>query len=377
MVLYGVPSEALPVAHLRVEGLTRGWIMCLLRGLHGLGIGDGLPIIERLQLLTDGQLKGLLPTRGLIRRLKEALNEYGKAPLAGKLANDRRFALRYYLLPQVIKAQLERGKAHYGQQARNMAVRIITRDGAHTVFRRNDPNSSQPIKIATDEELLSWLKRGAVDFYGEFSEAVPVAVAEERAETGEQRPPNYITDRFLVDLDPQNDFPMDRLKVVTQRIYEFFEQLPQVKEAKIYWTGGKGFYVIGFFKEGVRLDIQAAKEKMTTLLNVWRICNDVDIFAEQDPTNLEPYLTIDLSPLMPRGLYRNEFSIHAVSGGCCVEVKVDHLKNFDPDLEATPEAVADRLIAELTDEDKAAYAERVSKEIEAVAERASATPFTA
>lgn len=347
--------------------MTRGWIMSLLRGLNELGIGEGLSIIERLQVLTDEQLKGMLPTRGLIRRLREALSEYGKAPLASKLVNDRRFAFRYYLLPQVIKAQLERGKAHYGGQGRNTALRIITRDGAHTVIRRNNPSTSQPIKITSEQELLSWVKRGAVDFYGEISEAVPGPIAEE-AETGRQRQPRYITDRFFVDLDPRNGFPMDRLKAVTQRIYEFFGQVPQVNEARIYWTGGKGFYVVGFFKEGIRLDIQAAKEKLTALLNVWRICNDVDIFTEQDPTNLEPYLTIDLSPLMPRGLYRNELSIHAVSGGCCVEVEIDHLKDFDPDLEATPEAVADRLIAELTDEEKNAYVERVSKEMETVAE---------
>jgi superfamily II DNA/RNA helicase len=365
MVLYGLPSEALPVARLRVEGLTRGWIMRLLHGLHEQGISDDLPVIERLQVLTDEQLKGMLPTRGLIRRVREALSEYGKAPLAANLVSDRRLALRYYLLPQVIKAQLERGKPHYGQQARNMAVRIITRDRRHTMLRRNDPNTSQPIKITSEQDFLSWVKRGGIDFYGEISEVVAVA---EGAETGERGSRNYVTDRFLVDLDPWNGFPMDRLEAVTQRVYELFEQLPQVAEAKIYWTGGKGFYVVGFFKEGIRLDIQVAKQKLTALLNVWRISNDVDIFMEQDPTNLEPYLTIDLSPLMPRGLYRNELSIHAVSGGCCVEVGIDHLKDFDPDLEATPEAVAHRLIAELTDEEKNAYLERVTEEMETVAE---------
>ena len=316
----------------------------------------------------------MLPTRGLVRKLREAVGAYGKAPLAGKLVNDRRFALRYYLLPQVIKAQLERGKAHYGQQARNMAVRIVTRDGAHTVLRRNDPNSRQPIKVTSEQDLLSWVKRGAIDFYGEIGEAIPAPVAA-GAETS-QPPSNYITDRFLVDLDPWNGFPMDRLKAVAQRIYEFFEQLPQVKETKIYWTGGKGFYVIGFFKEGIKLDIQAAREKLRTMLNERRVCNEVDIFTEQDPSNLEAYLTIDLSPLMPRGLYRNEFSIHAVSGGCCVEVKIDHLKNFDPGLEATPEAVTDRLIAELAEEERTTYAERV-REMETLSEKASVTSAAA
>jgi len=365
MLLYGLPSETVPIAHLRVEGLTRSWIVNLLRGLNELDIGEGLSVIERLQLLTEDQLKGMLPTRGLVRRLREALGEYGKAPLASKLAGDRQFILRYYLLPQVIKAQLERTKAHYAGQARNTALRVVTRDGVHTVLRRNDPDTHQPIKIHNEQELLSWVKRGAVDFYGEISEIVSDPIAEE-TETGQQRPPRHIIDRFFLDLDPRNGFPVDRLKVVTQRIYEFFARVPQVVETKIYWTGGKGFHVIGFFKEGTSLDVQAAKEKLTALLNSWRICNDVDIFMERDPTNLEPYLTLDLSPIMPRGIYRNELSIHAVSGGCCVEVKIDHLKDFEPDVEATPEAVARRLIAELNEEERNAYAERVSRGMETI-----------
>jgi hypothetical protein len=293
-------------------------------------------------------------------------------PLASKLASDRKFILRYYLLPQVIKAQLERTKAHYAGQARNTGLRVITRDRGHTVLRRNDTSTHQPIKIQNEQDLLSWVKRGAVDFYGEISEIVSGPIAEE-TETGQQRPPRYIIDRFFVDLDPRNGFAVDRLKVVTQRIYEFFARVPQVAEAKIYWTGGKGFHVIGFFKEGTSLDVQAAKEKLTSLLNSWRICNDVDIFMEQDPTNLEPYVTIDLSPIMPRGLYRNELSIHAVSGGCCVEVKIDHLKDFEPNLEATPESVAQRFIAELTEEDRNAYAERV-REMETVSKGVSEIP---
>lgn len=366
MVLYGLPIEALPIAYLRVEGLSRSWIMNLLHGLSELGIGEGLTTSERLQLLTDEQLKEMLPTRGLIRRLKEALGKHGKAPLARKLANDRQFILRYFLLPQVIKAQLDRGKPHYAGKNRYTALRVITRDGDHTVLRRNDPGTGQSIIIQNEQEYINWVKRGAVDFYGEISEIVPDAIAEQ-TETGSQRPPRYIIDRFFVDLDPRNGFPMDRLKEVTQNIFEFFVQAPQVEETKIYWTGGKGFHIIGFFKEGIQLDVQVAKEKLTALLNSWRICNDVDIFMDQDPTILEPYLTIDLSPIMRRGLYRNELSLHAISGGCCVEVKIDHLKDFKPDLEATPEAVLDRLIHELTEEERNAYVERVSHLMETIA----------
>ena len=87
---------------------------------------------------------------------------------------------------------------------------------------------------------------------------------------------------------------------------------------------------------------------------------------DQDPTILEPYLTIDLSPIMRRGIYRNELSLHAISGGCCVEVKSDHLNTFQPDKEATPEAVLRRLINELTEEERNIYAKRVSQLVETI-----------
>ena len=176
---------------------------------------------------------------------------------------------------------------------------------------------------------------------------------------------------FFVDLDPRNGFPMDRLKAITQNIYDFFTRTPQVDETKIYWTGGKGFHIVGFFREEIQLDVEVAKDKLTELLKTWRICNDVDVFMEQDAIILEPYLTVDLSPIMRRGIYRNELSLHAKSGGCCVEVKSDKLNNFDPDIEAKPEAVLNRLVRELTQEERYTYCERVSKLITVTSDEAN------
>ena len=245
MVLYGLTLEALPIAYLRVEGITRGWAMNLMHALDEQSVGEGLPTIERLQLLSDEQLSGILPTRGLVKRLREALEKHGLVPLAKNLANDREFILRYYLLPQVIKAQLKRGKPHYGQH-RFTALRIITANGGHTVLRRNGIGAGQPIIIQNEQELINWVQRGAVDFYGEIGEIVPTTTIEKNG-TGLPKPSKYVTDRFFVDLDPRNGFSMDRLKAITQNIYDFFTRTHQVEEAKIYWTGGKGFHIIGFF----------------------------------------------------------------------------------------------------------------------------------
>ena len=239
-VQYGLPLEALPVVSLRVEGLTRSWIMDLLKGLNGLNIDKELPIIERIRLLNDEQLKGLLPTQGLFKRLKAALEKYHQIPLANKLVRDRQFMLRYYLLPQVIKAQLERGKSYLSEQGRYTALRMVTRDGGHIVLRRNDLHTGKPIIIRNVTEYMDWLKRGAIDFYGEIGETVPLPKEVEHAtDSDKPRRYQYLVDRFFVDLDPRNGFPLNKLKAVTCKIYEFVKQSPQIEGARIYWTEEK------------------------------------------------------------------------------------------------------------------------------------------
>jgi len=120
--------------------------MNLMHALDEQGVGEGLPTIERLQLLSDEQLRGILPTRGLVKRLREGLGKHGLVPLAKILLMTENLSFVITFFPQVIKAQLERGKPHYGQQ-RFTAVRIITANGGHTVLRRNGIGTGQPIII--------------------------------------------------------------------------------------------------------------------------------------------------------------------------------------------------------------------------------------
>jgi len=311
----------------------------------------------------EDRLKEILPTRGLITRLVEKLGDRGKKVLATKLVGKRDFIVAYYLLPQVIRAQLDRSKPHYGEHTRNTAIRITTSDGQHVVFRRNSRNTESPIRIESLQDLMDWVQQGAVDFYGEMSEEVSRVVEDREAEPRSQEP-MFVTDRFFVDLDPQNGYPMDRLKAVAERLYMLFRGLPQVQSAKICWSGGKGFYIIGLFKEGVSLNVQIAKQKLSHLLDSRGICNDADIFLTKDPTNLAPHLIVDLASMMARGLYRNEFSIHAVSGGCCLEVNIDDLTAFDPAQDAAPDTVRMRLLNQLTKEEENEYFRAVSREME-------------
>ena len=70
-----------------------------------------------------------------------------------------------------------------------------------------------------------------------------------------------------------------------------------------------------------------------------RLCNDVSIFAAEQMDLVDPYVIIDLQPLMRRGLYRNSFSFHTGTGNICVPVDPSSLQEFEPGINATPEAV--------------------------------------
>jgi len=81
--------------------------MNLLHALDEQGIGEGLPTIERLQLLSDEQLKGVLPTRGLTKRLREALAKHGLLPLAKNLVTTENSSFAIIFFPRLLRPNLD------------------------------------------------------------------------------------------------------------------------------------------------------------------------------------------------------------------------------------------------------------------------------
>jgi hypothetical protein len=54
-----------------------------------------------------------------------------------------------------------------------------------------------------------------------------------------------------------------------------------------------------------------------------------------------------------------------------VEVKRDQLNDFNPDIDAKPEAVLNRLVRELTQEERNTYYERVNQLVTATSDESS------
>ncbi len=76
---------------------------------------------------------------------------------------------------------------------------------------RRNISKRNPIVIETDEQYEEWVGKGAVEFLSEIGIMAG----------GGQ----YYVDRFLVDLDPRNEFLMDDLKALTVEIGKRIESL--------------------------------------------------------------------------------------------------------------------------------------------------------
>jgi len=180
--------------------------------------------------------------------------------------------------------------------------------------------------LLSDEDFAFWHKRrNAVEFL---------------SEVGTARLDGYMTDCFFVDLDPKNGYSLDALKfVATLVIRKLQDHSWGTEDVQINWTGSKGFHIIARFKDGAMRPVEEVKRELESMLA--DICNDQDRFLKDQPILAEPFVILDLSPVMRRGLSRNAFSLNAKSGNVCVPVDVERLEKFNPDIEANPQFVMD------------------------------------
>jgi DNA polymerase I-like protein with 3'-5' exonuclease and polymerase domains len=337
-VLYGLPSDAVPLARLGVEGFCRAWVMALYRQVEELRIAPDLPILERVKQLAenDAACCESLPTHGLRERVREALAAHGRLPLAASLRADPSMIERFYGHPFVVAAQVAQGAGRY------TALRVVHRR-VYTVVRRN-ASSYVPIKIRNGGEFTHWREHGAVEFLAEVGSPV-----------GEE----YHADRMVVELDPRNDYPLEKLKAAASEVWRRLSAQEWVDSdrVEIRWSGDGGFAIVAPFKGGMLHPLGTVLRLLERL--VLRLANDVDLFAREQPTLALPYLILDISAVTRRGVLRNGFSLDATSGSVCLPVEPLRLGGFDPAREATPAAVLTVLerMAGPTSSDPPDYAE--------------------
>lgn len=281
-------------------------------------VSPDLPLGERLRIIADENEPFIfenLPTKGLAVRVAEALKNTTRQPLGTQLRNDPTIVQNFYAHPLVAQAHVLQGKNRF------TALKVMTRAG-FSVFRRNE-RRGKPISLKDVGEFGYWIDNKAVEVLAEIGFSPDSQ--------------SYHTDRFLIDLDPRDNFLLQDLKAIAKEVYRRLRRHPWVEENLTYlhWTGGKGFHVVGEFKGGVTNEVEAVRLELEPLIA--SLCDEETTFPKPLTSVYQPHVVLDISPIMRRGVYRNTFSFHAAAGGICVPVKPEKLDLFNPERHATPD----------------------------------------
>lgn len=157
------------------------------------------------------------------------------------------------------------------------------------VLKRNEAGSKIKITgFGVDEnnpsDLMYWLKRRTVEFHKTLENP---------------------TNQYIVDIDPNEVDPSVSINVVNS-IKNILLNLPEVQDAHIRYSGGRGYYVIADLKN--KIDINEARNRLKQVLSP--LVSDIVTFSV-------PYkgqIRIDLSPMKRGGSIRALGSLNSKTG---------------------------------------------------------------
>lgn len=311
----GMPFDATDLGRTGIEGLSRTWALNLFDKMEELNYEEDLPVLERLRLFTaEPVFFDVVPTPGLGQRIKKELEEKPRSPISERLRHFPEEIRSFYDNEIVRSFQISQGFSRY------TALRMSHRR-AYSVMRRNI-SKRNPIVIEQEEQYNEWVEKGAIEFLSE----VGVMVGGK-----------YFLDRFLVDLDPRNEFSVSDLKALTVEIGKRLLLHSWTDTVYFHWTGGRGFHIVGEFKEDLGYDAEQVKRVLERMVD--RLSDDVAIFTEEQPYLMEPYVVIDLKPVMRRGVFRNSLCINSNSSGVSFPLTHKSIGLFDPEKHATISSV--------------------------------------
>ncbi len=219
-------------------------------------------------------------------------------------ALTKRDVHNYYMDPviqQRILAALG-GRDLVATMSRSPEQQIIKR------YRRKN----EPIRVDSQDDLDYYASRR----YTEFHPTV-----------GQQ------TQEVWVDLDPGKDVSTERLKPAVRDVEREVRKAPHVKDVAISFSGGRGFHVRGF------LDKPRNTNKMRKQLEsaLGPILRDTSAYTLKPPGKGE--IRLDVSTLHDKGSLRAPYSLNTETGLVALPLKHEELENFEPERDATPEAV--------------------------------------
>ena len=193
-------------------------------------------------------------------------------------------------------------------------VGIMSRSPSQQILKRYRKKDT-PIRVDSKDDLDYYTSRR----YTEFHPTV-----------GRQ------TQEVWVDIDPGKSVPFEKLKPVAKDIERTVRSLPDVRDAAISFSGGRGFHVRGF------LDKPRDTNRMRKQLE-----SELGSILESNRTyTLKPpradQIRLDTSTLHDRGALRAPYSLNARTGLVALPLRHQELADFNPAKDATPEAVLKR-----------------------------------
>lgn len=127
-------------------------------------------------------------------------------------------------------------------------------------------------------------------------------------------------DTLLADIDPQEDVPWQRTKQITETVAKTMSSHPAVKDVKIRFSGGRGFYVEG--KLDTPMGVDHARNLTQQILH--NVAQRPDCtFGVAKPGMVR----LDTTPLKVRGSVRAPYSLNASTGLVSAPVKLEDLPN--------------------------------------------------
>lgn len=156
-----------------------------------------------------------------------------------------------------------------------------------------------------------WLKiRSTADFDYYNNQGVLEWIPEVGVQDNE-----FLTPRYIVDLDPKGSFEWPRTCAMACEIISMFMGFGDVERVTCNFSGNRGFHISGWMKEPAL--IEACREKLKVALN--RFVNEEIRWSM--PRAQTEGLLMDLSPLKRHGVIKCLGSLSAKTGLAVVEVK--------------------------------------------------------
>jgi hypothetical protein len=173
-----------------------------------------------------------------------------------------------------------------------------------SIVQRN--KAGEPIKIDTEEEFAK-LNNGRM--------------LEVHPEVGYEKDGQWVTDYIFCDLDPKDAFIWGDTKELAGLVYALLENDPNVTEAQIRYSGGRGFHMLGYLKKPWDVDeARAYMKEILAPLETDKI--KLGLVREDD------MLRMDTTLMKRRGSLRAFYSLNRNTGLVAIPVNIEALAGF-------------------------------------------------